>query len=246
MSTRLAQRLRACTTLVFLDSKHLSYLALIVGMMMLWPLAAEAHVGLDSPNGGESLTGGSLATIEWHVEIRHNTLDWDLWYSGESSDGPWEEIAVDLPAGNIDDGAPHSFDWTVPNVDLSSAWVRVRQDNAGEDYYDVSDASFSIAAMLGGGDFTGDGSVDAADLMAWENGYGSASATPRDGDADLDADVDGADFLTWQNEVNASILSVADAQVQVVPEPSATLLLVLGMLIMLWHRTRTSHLSEAV
>ena len=215
---------------------HLALRLRAAGFAASWGLLCcitRAHVGLDSPNGGESLTAGSSFAIDWHVEIRHNTLDWDLWYSLESSDGPWEEIALDLPPGNIDDGAPHTFDWTVPNVDDASAWLRVRQDNAGDDYYDVSDASFSISAALGGADFTGDGSVDGADLAAWQHGFGTDSASPSDGDADLDGDVDGADFLNWQTSYDgANSLRIA----QVVPEPVATILLVLGMILLLWQR----------
>ncbi len=190
----------------------------------------QAHVGLDSPNGDEALTVGSEFTIQWHVAIQHNTLDWDLWYSIDSNDGPWQEIALDLPAGNISEGAVHSFDWTVPDVVSSDAWVRVRQDNAGDDYFDVSDASFSIIADAGGGDFTGDGFVDGADLTAWQQGFGTQSAAASDGDADLDGDADGTDFLAWQ--IDASTANAA-ALTHAVPEPAATVLLLVGLLLML-------------
>lgn len=199
---------------------------------------ALAHVGLDSPNGGETLSGDSTYVIQWHVEIEHNTMDWDLWYSTESDAGPWEEIAFDLPKGATAENEIHTFDWTVPNIDMPAAWVRVRQDNAGEDYYDVSDASFLVEAMLvGGSDFTGDGSIDGADLDAWQLGYGSTPAAQPDGDADLDNDVDGADFLTWQADysVTGSTLSALP-----VPEPTATILLLLGMIVMLWQKRRSN------
>lgn len=195
---------------------------------------SEAHVQLDSPNGGETLSGGSAFTIEWQVAVGHNQLDWDLWYSTESNNGPWLEIATDLPAGDTSSNSLHSFDWSTPNSDISSAWVRVRQDNMGQDYFSISESSFSITAVLGGADFTGNGNVDAEDLAIWESGFGTPSgALPSNGDADLDADVDGTDFLVWQNEFSGA---GAALEVQTVPEPSTAFALLAGMVLFLWQR----------
>ena len=48
-------------------------------------------------------------------------------------------------------------------------------------------------------DFDGDGDVDGADFLKWQQGYPTASgATKADGDTDGDGDVDGQDFLVWQ------------------------------------------------
>ena len=217
MSIQLAQGLRAC--------RFLSFWGLLASVV-------QAHIGLDSPNGGETLDGGSVFTIEWHVEVEHNQRDWDLWVSTESNEGPWQEIAVDLATGDSSKDSIHTFDWSVPNSEITSAWVRVQQDNAGKDYDDVSDASFQIQmSALGGGDFTGDGRVDTTDLAVWELGFGRFStAVPANGDADLDLDVDGADFLAWQSDYNRVGRNSAGVAV---PEPAASLLLLLGMIILL-------------
>ncbi len=236
MSYLLALGLRAYRSLAML---RLAAVKLVAVKLALGGLAvggllgsvSQAHVALDSPNGGEMLDGGTDFTIEWHVEIEHNQLDWDLWYSTESNEGPWQEIATDLAKGDTAANSVHTFDWSLPNVDIPSAWVRVRQDNAGEDYFGISESSFSIAAMLlGGADFTGDGSVDAADLAAWELGFGvTTGALSANGDADLDADVDGADFLVWQSEYEgASVAAVS----QSVPEPTGSVLLLLGIIVL--------------
>ncbi len=231
MFKQLAQGLRA-----HLEPAPWSFAIVVIASGGVPVAYTHGHVLLDSPNGGETLVGGEVITIEWHVDVMHNTLDWDLWYSTESNEGPWLELATDLPKGNIDPGAVHTFDWTVPEINAPSSWVRVQQDNAGEDYIDVNDASFSIASPLGGADFTGNGSVDAADLSAWEQGFGTASgADPADGDADLDTDVDGADFLAWQSELTGTAVSLS-ATAHPVPEPAATALLLMGMLFFLWPR----------
>lgn len=220
MSLQLAQGLRARC--------HVLGMTAIVCFAM--GSVSWAHVTLDSPNGGESFVGGSTVSIDWHIHIQHNTLDWDVFYSIASDDGPWLPIAEDLPIGSKAEGTPYSFDWTVPSIDAASAWVRVIQDNVGMDYDDVSDASFGIATPLGGGDFSGDGSVNGEDLTAWTQGFGTRTgAVPTDGDADLDTDVDGADFLAWQADFDGtSEVSAA----QGIPEPAATLLLVIGLLLM--------------
>ncbi len=111
--------------------------------------AVHAHVTLNSPNGGEVFDFNSPIVIEWEIDIPHNQQNWDLWYSTESSGGDWVEIMMDLAPGDTASGSVHSFEWTVPGVIADDVWVRVRMDNAGTDYYDVSNASFSIVPAPG-------------------------------------------------------------------------------------------------
>ncbi len=106
--------------------------------------AARAHVQLDRPNGGEMLEVGSVFTVRWHILIAHNLQNWDLWYSTTRSNGPWTVLAMNLPPGSGAVGSVHTYNWTVPDVLDDSVWVRVRMDNSGTDYYDVSNAPFSI------------------------------------------------------------------------------------------------------
>ncbi len=185
----------------------------------------HAHVVLNSPIGGESLDGGFTFPIQWQPVVQHGTIDWDLWYSTDGPTGPWIEIAADIPVGDPTAGALHNYDWDVPNVDIADAWVRVRQDNSGQDYYSVSTFSFLVEAALSG-DFTGNKIVDGDDLLVWENGFGANSgALFTNGDGDSDGDVDGADYLLWQrNYANQSAASVFAP----VPEPHSLLLLLFG------------------
>ena len=108
--------------------------------------AAQAHVHLHDPDGGEVLEVCSVFTIEWHIVIQHNQLNWDLWYSTTGSGGPWTTIAMNLPAGSFAVGSLHTYDWTIPDAVDATVWVRVRMDNSGTDYYDVSNAPFSIVS----------------------------------------------------------------------------------------------------
>ena len=86
----------------------------------------------------------------------------------------------------------------------------------------VLGSDFSLLAPIEPADFNGDGSVDSADLIVWENGYGTnGSATRSQGDADKDSDVDGQDFLFWQRgNISSTLTTISTA----VPEPSAIVL----------------------
>jgi phospholipase/lecithinase/hemolysin len=84
-------------------------------------------------------------------------------------------------------------------------------------------------ALLEGvpGDFDADGAVDADDLASWKLGFGAiGNATRKQGDADNDRDVDGADFLIWQLQRDS--MSAAGTTGAVVPEPAASLMLLLA------------------
>ena len=161
---------------------------------------ASGHVQMNAPNGGETFAVGEVVTIEWQVQIEHETQNWDLWYSTTGPDGPWTAIVMNLPPGDISGGAIHTFEWTVPALAGQSGWVRVRQDNTptDDDYYDVSNDSFAIVAGDMPGDANCDGIVSVTDIapfvLALTNPTGYAAQFP---DCDvLQADMTGDGFVT--------------------------------------------------
>lgn len=137
--------------------------SLIVGVTCLaWCGSGFAHTRLNAPNGGVALKCGSVNTVEWEVLISHGLLNWDLWYSVTGSSGPWMPIATDLPAGSGSVGSIHTYDWTIPHDLSSDVYVRVRMDNSGTDYEDVSNGANSIGELstdLGFGKVGGNGLV---------------------------------------------------------------------------------------
>ena len=130
------------------------------------PSIGQAHVLLNSPNGGEQLQVNQLISVVWTVEIEHDQENWDLFYSTTSANGPWTSIAMDLPVGDPTAGSVHNFDWLVPNTPTNTAWVRVYQDNVDMDWDDVSDQPFTILTPTLGCDFDSDGTCGLADLNA--------------------------------------------------------------------------------
>ena len=133
--------------------------------LTLLPQSSQAHTQLISPNGGELLIGQQLFPMEWIVSVEHPLDHWDLWYSVDSDQGPWLDIARNIPAGDPTQGSQHFFDWTVPNIAASQAWVRVRMVTPDVDYYDVSDGPFSIQSVVTC-DFSGNGACGLEDLNA--------------------------------------------------------------------------------
>ncbi len=141
-------------------SSRLVGLAVVLG---LFASPAQGHVVLLSPNGNEELEVCSQFSIRWQINIAHNLLNWDLWYSTTGALGPWTPLAFNLPAGSGAVGSIHTYNWTVPAVIDSAVWVRVRMDNAATDYYDVSNLPFSITPLPE--DVNADNAVNVLDLI---------------------------------------------------------------------------------
>jgi hypothetical protein len=105
----------------------------------------HAHVALDYPIGGEVLEVGSVAQIAWFDVVAHGPADYDLWYSITGPDGPWIRIAQGIPRSG---STETTYDWVVPDTPSNHVRVRVSQNNAEVDYYDISDADFAIVNPL--------------------------------------------------------------------------------------------------
>ena len=118
-------------------------LGLVLSLFVFVP-QTHAHVTLQAPNGGEVLEVDSVFTIRWTIAISHTLLNWDLWYSTTGAGGPWIEIASDLAPGSSAVGSAHSYDWTIPGAVSNQIRVRVRMDNSGTDYYDISNGDLTI------------------------------------------------------------------------------------------------------
>lgn len=117
---------------------------------LLLTTTSSAHVGLLDPNGGEVYAPGQSVIVKWQTIIAHDTQNWDLTYSVSGENGPWLEIATDLPLGDPTDGSIHTYFWTVPDDISSHVRVRVVQDNNfAFDYEDQSNSDLAIACCQG-------------------------------------------------------------------------------------------------
>jgi hypothetical protein len=86
--------------------------------------------------------------------------------------------------------------------------------------YNLMDVRARVLDVFLATDFTNDGQVNEADLLAWQNNYGSAGTDLQsNGDANGNGLVDGADFLAWQRQFGSVNLSLAASAT--VPEPTS-------------------------
>jgi hypothetical protein len=121
--------------------------------------------------------------------------------------------------------AGQTFAYT-PSTNGNHTFVAIAEYNYnGQAHYT---SKYATAFYLGAptaaerGDFDNNGVVDANDLAAWAEDYGTSGAGLSD--ADGDGDADGADFLIWQRHVGASPLQTPT------PEPTAAVLALHGLL----------------
>ena len=59
---------------------NLRYYTLLTCVLILTNLGIQAHVDLDNPKGGEVFAPGDAITIEWHSEIEHVQIGWNLFF----------------------------------------------------------------------------------------------------------------------------------------------------------------------
>jgi len=64
--------------------------------------------------------------------------------------------------------------------------------------------AYEVQTAADSADFDSDGDIDGADFLAWQRGFGTASANPADGDANNDNNVDGADLSIWETQYGGS------------------------------------------
>jgi hypothetical protein len=116
------------------------YLFLLIPGLMLM-LQSNAHVNILSPLGGEIYYPGDTVNIQWEVVVPHNTLDWDLLFSGDGG-VIWDTVQADIPLATL------NFQWIVPATATSQGRIRIVQDNVSTDY-DDSSGDFSIILITG-------------------------------------------------------------------------------------------------
>jgi hypothetical protein len=141
--------------------------SMIIVLACFVPALAAGHIILSQPNGGETYAVGEVVTIRWNIGIAHALQNWDLWYtlsdpSVNSScidlPGSWTAIEMDVAptctsggGGTCSPGpCEMTYAWTIPDgLNSDQVKIRVRMDNSATDYFDVSDAPFTITGAAG-------------------------------------------------------------------------------------------------
>ncbi len=84
---------------------------ILLSLLLTFGGSARAHLGLDTPAGGEVLQAGSVFVLTWQILIPHESFEnWNLWYATDN-DLNWIPIVADLP---LVDSNPMSGSTTRP------------------------------------------------------------------------------------------------------------------------------------
>jgi hypothetical protein len=112
--------------------KKISFLFFPFLFLLIVAGSVSAHVILEYPLGGETLTVGSKIEIKWRIQIPHGPNNWDLYFS--SNGGViWVPVQLDLDSSDVD------YHWTIPNELTENARIKIVQDN--ENYINFEDES---------------------------------------------------------------------------------------------------------
>jgi len=222
--------------------KHI-YIFRLFFIILMQPLAfhAFAHVVLDNPLGGETFTSGQVVTIEWHIAIPHQQLNWDLLYSSDGG-STWSPIQMDIPVSQL------TYQWLVPSGPTTQARISIIQDNEGMDYQDESlNFTISQAVMLPfinseASDMTLEcnGTSQQSAIQAWLDNHGGATATGFCGTLiwsndyfalDNDCGATGSAFVTFTaaddcgNTSTTATVSIVDTTIPVMQSSASDLTL---------------------
>lgn len=127
----------------------------------------------------------------------------------------------------------HFFD--VKNAQPGDIFVVAAQDYPGN--YSAAISGVSFDALPGNGDYNDDGVVDAADYALWRDTLNSTTDLRADGNNNFV--VDDSDYYVWRQNFGTVIGSGAGSGSTAVPEPTGTLLILLGSAILLVRRRRS-------
>ena len=193
-------------------------------------LYAPINFSYGTPEGGPNIEPGAVF-VETGYEIE---------YVGRWGDSTGSTQA-DWHASNLTNDDLSGF---VGPADFRQSGAY--HDTAGTDNFVETTQGvpygFELANTLGAsnlfitdGDFDFDDDVDGSDFLTWQRnkGYGDGDdATREHGDTNLDRVVDGADLVIWGNEfgTNLAVAPTAAPTTAAVPEPSALLLMLSGLL----------------
>lgn len=112
---------------------------IILSGLFFVTMAANAHVSISYPTGGESFVPGQEITIQWALVQDHGDASWELYYSADDGTN-WAEIKTGIDKSVLE------YTWTLPLASTNKAKIRVVQNNVSDTNYESISGIFSIAS----------------------------------------------------------------------------------------------------
>jgi hypothetical protein len=107
----------------------------------VFEIAAPQYVGITSPNGGGTYTGGATIPINWNARLVTRSVDSvDIHYSPDAG-VTWVLIAANEPNDS-------TYNWTLPKINSTQCLVRIR-NTVDTTLTDISDSVFTIQSTNG-------------------------------------------------------------------------------------------------
>lgn len=174
---------------------------------------------------------GNLSSMDMHVSFESNLDSWSQAFPFATISSPTDQTStVEIPLSTFDLTAGLSS----ANMHIGFAGSWAGDATVYIDRLALTDTTFVAPENA---DFDGDGAIDGADFLTWQRGLGSAAGLSQ-GDANGDGAVDDLDLGIWQSQYGeASTLATSTA---VVPEPTAYLLTLVGVVVFSCFRSQHS------
>lgn len=129
-----------------------------------------------------------------------------------------------VASSNAIEGTLDHIFFQIPTTGEYEFWVmQFDADIAGGQDYAVAWWAVTLP-----GDYDGNGTVEISDYSKWKTDYGSTTMLAADGNGD--GTVNAADYTVWRNNLGATLGSGTIVNTSV-PEPSAAVLLAVGLAI---------------
>jgi hypothetical protein len=132
-------------------------------------------------------------------------------------------LDVELEPGFTPSG---SFTVLTAGGNLSAAGLSLDPSDSGTFSLAVNANDVVLTALSSGGDFNGDGTVDAADYTVWQDNLGALDESALNGNGNGVNGIDQDDYILWKANFGSS--GAGSGLANAVPEPAGLLLTLVG------------------
>jgi hypothetical protein len=208
------------------------------------------HLTVDEYGSEVTISGGLvgdyLTATRGRINISGGTIG-DAFHTGTTSDSRVFLYGTQfhlngLPIAGLTPGQPDQIDTrnvTLSGILLDGTPFSFDLNSTANPELDFFATSARVTVQLVSGlpgDYTGDGSVDAADYVVWRKMLGTTTNHGAGADGDFSGAVDELDYFIMRRNLGRTMPGAGGGQNDLVPEPSAWFLIVAACLVTMSRR----------